>query len=194
MKILSRDFTIREKIIILVLLVLLLGLAYYQFVDKPVRSALETAASEKSALETELTAVKAKVAQLEKMKNEIDDITRTGAYAKMPSYDNSKEVIALLNDVLGSTGYSITFSNRVQSGNMVRRNITLRFTADSRDTIKKVFKQLTGSDYRCLVGDMSISPSSSSGKSSSTYTVTATVTFYETMVGATTNQGLNAST
>ncbi len=192
MKILSRDFTIREKIIILILLVLLLGLAYYQFVDKPVRSALETAANEKAALETELTAVKTKVAQLEKMKNEIDDITKTGAYAKMPSYDNQKEVYKLLNDVLGATGYNIQFSNRVQSGNMVRRNITLRFSADSRDTIKKALKQLTGSDYRCLIGDMTITPVNGRNIKEN-YTVTATITFYETMSGATTNQGIDST-
>ncbi len=192
MKILSRDFTIREKIIILILLVLLLGLAYYQFVDKPVRSALETAANEKAALETELTAVKTKVAQLEKMKNEIDDITKTGAYAKMPSYDNQKEVYKLLNDVLRETGYNIQFSNRVQSGNMVRRNITLRFSADSRDTIKKALKQLTGSDYRCLIGDMTITPVNGRNIKEN-YTVTATITFYETMSGATTNQGIDST-
>ena len=85
MKNLFKGFSIKEVIIISVLVLFLLGVAYYQFVDSPVRSSLENAASEKSSLNTEMTAVKAKIAQLERMKNEIDNIQATGAYAKMPS-------------------------------------------------------------------------------------------------------------
>jgi len=187
MKLLSRDFTIVEKIIILVLLVFLLGLAYFQFVDRPVRNALETAASEKAALTTELTAVKAKVAQLEKMQSEIDSITKTGAYAKMPSYDNSKEVYKLFNDVLGKLGYSINFSSHVKSGNIVRWNISMTFTAPDRETVKNVLKEITACNYRCLISDLTITPSGKGGSVS----VSTTITFYETMVGATTNVGLN---
>ncbi len=75
---------------------------------------------------------------------------------------------------------------------MVRRNITLRFSADSRDTIKKALKQLTGSDYRCLIGDMTITPVNGRNIKEN-YTVTATITFYETMSGATTNQGIDST-
>ncbi len=190
MKILSRDFTIVEKIIILILLVFLLGLAYYQFVDRPVRTALETAASEKAALTTELTAVKAKVAQLEKMKNEIDNITKTGAYAKMPSYDNSKEVYQLLNNVFGNLGYNINFSSHVKSGNIVRWNISMSFTAPDRETVKTILKEITTCNYRCLISDLNITPTTKNGYSS--VSVSTTITFYETMVGATTNQGVSS--
>ena len=44
MKVLSRDFTKTEKILITVLpFVVLMGLVYYQFVDKNVRTAIENA-------------------------------------------------------------------------------------------------------------------------------------------------------
>ena len=190
MKLLSRDFTIKEKIIILILLVFLLGLAYYQFVDRPVRTALETAASEKAALTTELTAVKAKVAQLEKMKNEIDDITRTGAYAKMPSYDNSKEVYKLFNDVLGNMQYNIDFTKREQTGNVVRRYISMRFTAPDREAMKQALKEITECSYRCLISDLTITPVTGRYVSENALSVSVSFTFYETMVGATTNQGI----
>ena len=191
MKILSRDFTIKEKILILVLLVFLLGLAYFQFVDKPVRTALENAASEKAALTTELTAVKAKVAQLEKMQNEIDSIQKTGAYAKMPSYDNSKEVYKLFNDVLGPMNFDITFSNREKSGNIVRWNISLRFTAPDRAAVKQALREITECSYRCLISDLTITPVSGRSGASDTLSVSVSFTFYETMVGATTDKGIN---
>ena len=43
MKVLSRSFSLKEKILLLLLSLILVGLAYYQFVDQPVRSALATA-------------------------------------------------------------------------------------------------------------------------------------------------------
>ena len=191
MKNLFKGFSIKEVIIISVLVLFLLGVAYYQFVDSPVRSSLASAASEKESLNTELTAVRAKIAQLEKMKNEIDDIQATGAYAKMPSYDNSKEVYKLLNDVLGDMGYTITFSDHVKNGDIVRWNITLSFTAPDRATVKRVMKDIAASNYRCLISDMSLTPVTGKTLSANSVSVTASVTFYETMVGATTNQGIN---
>ena len=37
MKILSRDFTLKEKILLLLLALVLIVLGYYQFIDKPCR-------------------------------------------------------------------------------------------------------------------------------------------------------------
>ena len=56
MKILSRDFTRAEKILIAVLMLILVGLAYYQFVEKTVRQSIINAQSEVQMLQTELTA------------------------------------------------------------------------------------------------------------------------------------------
>ena len=46
MKAFSRSFTLKEKILLLLLSLVLIGLAYYQFVDQPVRSALVQAQAE----------------------------------------------------------------------------------------------------------------------------------------------------
>ena len=50
MKILSRDCTRAEKIILALLALVLVGLAYYQFVDKMVRESIEKANAEAEAL------------------------------------------------------------------------------------------------------------------------------------------------
>ena len=46
MKILSRDFTLKEKLLMLLLGLVLVGLAYYNFVDQPVRTSLASAEAE----------------------------------------------------------------------------------------------------------------------------------------------------
>jgi len=189
MRLLSRDFTVKEKILLLVLVVILVGLVYYQFVDQPVRNSLELAASQKASLETELEAVRARITLLERMKNEIEDVTANGTLKEMPSYNNSKNVNKLLNDVLGDMGYSIIFSNVSRQGNLVRRNITLRFEAPSYGEVRRVLSALVGSDYRCLIGDVRCT-SAYGTIVEDVVTVNASITFYETVVGGESDTGL----
>ena len=189
MKVLSRDFTTKEKVLLLVLVLVLVGLVYYQFVFKPVTEGIERAESLKSDLEIELEAVNTRVAKLQKMQNEVDGITENGTLRAMPSYNNSKNVNKLLNDVLGDMGYSIAFSDVTRSGDQVRRKISLQFTAPEYDSVKNVFSSLTGSEYRCLIEDVRCS-SKDFTLADGEVNVVATLTFFETMVGGQADAGL----
>ena len=191
MKVLSRDFTFKEKILLLVLVLVLIGLGYYQFVDKPVRTNIAKAQQEQEALQVELTAVNTKIATLEKMQNEINDIASSGEVSVMPSYNNSRNVTKLLNDVLGNLGYSITCSNVTRNGDQIRRNISLQFICPDYSSMQRVFQELTGSEYRCLLGDITGSINTRYyHEDDDSVTVNATATFYETMVGGTPDSGL----
>ena len=190
MKVLSRDFTTKEKILILILCIILLGLAYYQFVDKPVRSAVKQAEAQQSALEAELQTARIKLAQLEAMQNDIDEAMSRATFAPMPSYNNSKQVNALLNDILGDLDYAISFSNVTQSGDQVRRSISLSFTAPDYLTVEDVLTQLANAPFRCLVGNVSCGIGIS--RDSKVLNVSLTATFYETMVGGEADAGLSA--
>ena len=50
MKLMSRDFTRKEKVLLLILTMILLGAVYYLAVDQPVRSAISEAVSEQENL------------------------------------------------------------------------------------------------------------------------------------------------
>ena len=194
MKKLNREFTTREKLLILLLCLILVGLAYYQFVDQPVRTALTNAHAERDSLNTELTDVQAKLKVMRRMRDEMEDVTGSGTVSEMRSYNNSKPEIALLNDILRDTPeYSITFANVTRDGDQIRRNFSLSFTADSYETVQRVIKQLTNSPYRCLVGDLKISVARGGTMEEGPISVNATATFFETMVGGTADAGLPAT-
>ncbi len=194
MKSLNRDLTTREKLLILVLVVILLALVYYQFVDQPVRTAINNAHAERDSLSMELTAVQAKLAVMRRMRDEMEDITAGGTVSEMKSYNNSKAEIALLNDILrGTPQYSISFANVTRDGDQIRRNFTLQFSTESFDTVVRVLRQLEQSPYRCLIGDLKISAPRGGSVRSGTITVNATATFFETMVGGTVDAGLPES-
>ena len=131
MKIMTREFTTREKILLLILTILLVGLLYYQFVDQPVRKQLETAKNDAEMLSIQVKALDAKIGAMRKMQKEMDDLIASGTESEMGSYNNSKEEMAILNDVLANTQqYSINFSNVTRDGDQIRRDFTLLFTVN----------------------------------------------------------------
>ena len=210
MKILSREFSLKEKILILVLVLILLALAYYQFVDQPIRQALAAAEAEEQSLTTELTAVEAKLEKMRRMREELDAII--GKATEMGSYNNSKAELALLNDYLADTvKYNISFANVSRDGDQIRRNFSLQFTASDYDTVERVISRLATCPLRCQVSEMRCSIARSWYRNGEvfafyygyydytdaelvyTYTVSITATFFETMVGGTADQGLPQS-
>lgn len=197
MRVLSRDFTTREKVILLILILFLIGFGYYQFIDQPIRQSLSKAEAETAALETELAGVNAKIATLQRMQDEIDDITANGRSSYMASYNNSKAELKLLNDVLSeATQYSIAFSNVTRSGDQIRRDFSLQFTAPDYETMRRIIYNLTGVEFRCLIGNLSCSLTRVRYRDYTEFgalSVSVTATFYETMVGGVADSGLPAS-
>ena len=194
MKALSRSFTLKEKILLLLLSLILVALAYYQFVDQPVRSALAQAQAEADSLSMELTAVTAKLTTMRNMRAELDDVTAGGKASEMGSYNNSKAEIAMLNDVLSEAlQYSITFANVTRSEDQIRRNFSLQLTASSYESMEHIINSINESHYRCLIGDLQCRAFRDKYVLDGNLSVNATATFYETMVGGTPDAGLPES-
>ena len=192
MKILSRDFNRGEKVLLVFLAIVLLVLCYYLLVFKPVREGIEAANTERDNLLTELQIAQARVAVLEKMQNEIDDIMNDPNVSLMPSYNNKKAVNKLINDILSDKSYSATLSNLTRSGNQIRRNIQLQFTAPNYAEMERVLDSLCTSTYRCLVNNVNCTRAYDRYYETNYYNVTLTATFFETLVGGTPDAALPA--
>ena len=190
MKVLSRDFTLKEKILLLILSLALIGLAYYQFIDQPVRRELDAAKSEQETLQIELDAVQIQLAQLKKMEQELDSLSNDNTLGIMGSYNNSKAEIALLNDILEDTQqYSIAFSDVTRNGDLIRRNFSLQFTASDYEEAIQILTRLGRSECRCRLGNL-YCESEDGNVLKGPVSVSATATFYETMVGGKADAGL----
>lgn len=195
MKVLSRDFTLMEKILIVVLCLLLVGLAYYQFVDKPVRKNITAAKAEQEALDMELTTLQTRLDRMHTMQHEVDDIIANGNASEMASYNNSPAELKLLSDIFRQAqrcNYS-TNPRVTRSGDQIRRIFTIQFTAKDFKSAQSMLKQLAENHFRVLIGDISFSSVSNGTLNKDQVTVNATATFYETMVGGVADDGLPAS-
>ena len=189
MKIWSRDFTRREKVTLFGLLILLIAILYFQCVDRPVRTSINAARAEALEIETETSVVAAKVRQLTKMQNELDDVKGSGVLSRMESYNNSSAEISFLYDILAETQqYNIEFSDITRNGDQIRRNFSLRFRTKDYDAMRSVITRLCASEYRCLVDEIRCQRTINERESYVTANVTAT--FFETMVGGKPDAGL----
>ena len=198
----NHNFTTREKVLILILAVLVVGLCYYWFVDMPVRTGIEQAEAKKESLQTELDGVNLKLAELQRMQSELDSLNQSGRSGYMGSYNSGKAELGELNSVLMSSDeYAIAFSDVTREKNQIRRAFSIQFTTVGYDAAKQTIIDLEKCSYRCMVNDINCSPEGTTDKDEvdlktwkGKITVSATATFFETMVGGTEDDGLPEDT
>lgn len=143
-----------------------------------------------AVLETELSGVQLRIAQLTRMREEIVDLDTDSRFTRMASYNDLDVELALLNRVLIPTQqYSISFQNLTRDGDMIRRSFMLQFTVDSVNAAQTVIEGLTYGGRRCLVGDVSCSINEDS-EGETSVNVGVLATFYETMADGEADIGL----
>lgn len=192
MKIMSRDFTVREKIMLLVLTLLLLFLGYYLVIDQPIRTAINEAKSQQEELSTEMMLLQTKAASLSRMQSELDSIEQGGSLGKMGSYNNSKAELEELNQILQDANtYDISFSDVTREGDLIRRSFSLTFSALNYNKAEELVNRLCSGEWRCIVSDLRY-VSDGDDLSEGSVNVGLLATFYETMQGGKADSGLPA--
>lgn len=180
----NRAFTNREKILMLILAVLLLGCFYYLVVLKPSWDTIALADSRYASTQDDIAVQQVIAVKKAQLEQQIEEAKAAGDSQKeLPLYDNTKNEITALNTILTGTGsYTINFAQAEFSDSLVRRSVSISFTSDSYSAAQVVLNKLINCPYTCLVTDITISAGSagSSGSTSSgTIASTATVTFFE---------------
>lgn len=191
----NRKLKKKEIALIFILTFILLGLVYYQFIYKSLKNA--EVQYDTTEIDTEVQNETIKAANISKMKKEIEE-NKGNESGVVASYDNIKNEINALNDIFAdAVNFNLSFDQPVANGSAVRRNIGVSFTANDYTTAKNIITKLHDCQYRCLITDLSITPTSlqnSSGSendiSSGPVAVNLNVTFYETLYGATSTDGL----
>ncbi len=175
----KREFSLRERILMLILVVLLLVCVYYIFVEKPVQDTLLDASQRQSEAESQLVIASAQLQKMNQMQSALDQLEQS-TQADVPDYDNAKNVVELLNRAMAMTAeYNLTFQPVTTEGAIARRVIALNYRCDGYATAKKILQTLLDSDYRCRITAMSVTGSQDGDIRNEEVTVSASVTFYE---------------
>ena len=176
------NHTARERAMLGLLLILLLGMGYYLGFYLPLQQELTAICATTDELDSQIFTASAKVAEMDTMEAELDRIlTQSGGDpAQIAPYDNKEAVLGLLHDILSRTqSYTLSFADPViQPEGTVRRNISMVFHCGDYATARTVIQELTASPWRCLITNLSL-VSDNDDLTEGSVRVTATITFFE---------------
>lgn len=190
--VLNRSFSTREKVLIMVLVLIALVAFYYFAVVQNVADTKAANAELEAKLEQDITIANAQAQQFTTMQKELDAMrAHGGTLPVVAAYDNVGNELDELNTVLASTSaYNVSFSPPTVSGETVRRPVTLTYTAANYDEAINIVSRLLNGTYRCEVTDFSLTAKLQSSGTPESVNATLNLTFYETTKNATTKNGL----
>ena len=172
----------REAGMLVVLVVLLIGVVYYMGFYTPLQAEMSSIAAESAQCDDEIVVANAKVAKMGQMQAELDEIFARPAdeITEIAPYDNKEVVLTQLYGILGrSESYSLDFTDHsVGDDGTVRRNISMHFTCDNYNAAKAILRDLTDSQWRCLVSNVAI-VASGEDLMKDPVTVNVTITYFE---------------
>lgn len=186
---LSKQFTRREKVLLCILGLLLVGATYYFAVHQPVESALRTLTFQQDDARNSLMILEVKEERLSQMRAELEEILAQPNPSETPKYDNLQQVMVFLNAILGSTAdYSLSFQpvEAPEEGAVVRRVIQMSFICPSYEEARAVVESLRDCVYRCQLSALSMAPAArdlveSADLTTGAVQVSLTATFFESL-------------
>lgn len=190
---LKRELSFREKLLVLIAAVLALGLFYYNFVYKFFQNQMTL--YDTANLEDELMVEQNKAMRISQMKQIIEE-SQGKVKGDLSVYNNQSAEIIEMGTIFDedADNVSITWSDPILNGTIIRRAVNITFHTDSYSKFKNVLRKMSEMKYRCLIGNVTVSDANntdSSGiASSNSINASISVTFFETSEGATSLAGL----
>ena len=176
----NRELTLREKVLLLILIVLVMVLGYFKLLYEPVSDRIarcrEDTAQEQLALEQNAV----RLAQMEKMEQALADIRAAGGSKAIPRFNNSEALLRELRGLLAGTGeYSLDFGDgTTQQGYIVLRPVSMTYRTSTYEQSRAIIDRLSASDNINRIADRSIRRDERSGGGQGYQTV-LTVTYFE---------------
>ena len=184
------EFSKREKILLLCLALLVIGLLWYQLIFVGTSDQAARLDSELAIAQTDLDVAHSKVEKMKTMKEDVAAYKKEGANkVTMPDYDNTTQLMASLNSVLDDTSnYTLSFDAVDDSTRIVERGVKISFDCGSMKAARSIMKKLERETFACSIDSMSMlsNTAKNTGAASSTapsdtgVSVSLHVVFYET--------------
>ena len=186
---LKRGLTLREKILLLVCILIGLGIFYYQVIYKSFQNSME--AYDISNIQNQTVILQTQVARKKTMQQYLVD-HKDDTYGELAMYNNlSKEIGELARIFEGIDNLSISWSDPTLLNKTVRRNANVSFSVVGYQRVVDLVKAIKNCKYRCLISDLSISTNRDRVlDDDSTVSVRIVITFFEMVDDNTNLEGL----
>ena len=153
-------FSTRDIAMVVFLVIFLIGVLYYMGFYKPMQADLAEISTQTIQTDDQINQALNKANEMKRMRDELDVILSQPKFqiTEIAPYDNKNIVLNMLNGVLGaSEEYSLSFTDpEIEDGGTVRRDVSMDFSCRDYDSAKIILRNLTKSNWRCLVRNVSI--------------------------------------
>lgn len=156
----KNQMTIREKVMLCILIILLVCAGYYYLFYVPMKEDTEAYKQEYATLDETLLVAEAKTTKMAKMKAELEALKQgsTEEIKPLPAYDNRQNLMSQLSNILAKTqNYNITFGNVSGDGTTISREITLKYSCGSYEVAKQILLEIYDGEYPCVFGTLHLS-------------------------------------
>ena len=174
------EFTLREKVLMCILAVLVVFCIYYFAFLVPATEQMTNYVNSNYEVEDQIIFAEAKVAKMKQMETELKAILsgEITDVKELPAYDNSQNVMNSLSVILKSADqYNISFSNVIEEESTIRRNVVLEYDCSDYSTAKHILTQIHDGPYRCLLKDFYLSNTGDDKKDG--YHIIVDITYFE---------------
>ena len=173
----NKAFTTREKIMLVFLVILAIGMAYYTLILGPINEKIANydSMAQTEQAETETNMVIAQ--RVRDMEAELEELKASGNSQAIPAYDNAGSVMVELNAILSdSREYHLDFGAVTEDSYIMQRPVTISFQTKDYQAARKIVDQLHDSPNVNQISNLSIQ--SDTGKEKNTQ-VNLTITYFE---------------
>ena len=186
-----REFTQRENVLLLFLVIVLLISGYVKLFMEPLNAQLGDAQTRLATAQDSLLVEQTKLAQMQRMEKELEsaDSSAASQEPEIPDYDNIDNVMIQLDAILSAaTDYQMTFSDVQFGDELVSRPIQMTFSAGSYSAAKTILSDLYNCRYCCSLSDITVTSKGAGADSSAaaqgdvtaqSVSVKLTATFFE---------------
>lgn len=170
----NRSFTTREKILLLLLTIMILGVGYFKLFYQPMQEQITANQQRQIAVEDQFSVEAVRLQRMKNMQNEIEQFKQSGAtvYSEIPPYDNIQNVMIQLNTILGQAK---------DDSKLVIRPIEVSFTATDYATVHTVMDELYHCRFRCAIEQIAVSANENLSVNND-ISVSLSITFYEKQI------------
>ena len=155
----NRAFTTREKVLLVILAVLIIGIGYFKLLLEPINTSIENYRNITASEQDEILVNTALLQKKKQMETELEELFASGDPTPIPVYDNSGNLLVELHRILDkSLDYSLNFSgvSTMDVEYLVRRPVSLTFQVPTYAQARAIINELHDSDNVNCISDLSM--------------------------------------
>lgn len=155
----NRAFTTREKVLLVILAVLIIGIGYFKLLLEPINTGIENYQNMTAAEQDEILVNTALLQKKKQMEQELEALFAQGDPTPIPVYDNSGTLLVELHRILDkSLDYSLNFSGTspMDVEYLIRRPVSMTFQTGSYEQARAIINELHDSDNVNCISDLSM--------------------------------------